>query len=198
MEEPMAKKLNRRSQQRLKRMTDSLEAISRFTNKISVVELETLVRRDEIGVDTYAVSNTGTSIAASSRGASSELTPTERAAEISMKGKKPYDPVREEVRKIEKKIIQSEENLRQIVESINFLKEGVEKKKRRQTSEPCEICEVLPAVKTAMCSDCYLDWVDAGAPDRFRWRAYMHQLTNSDGQVLVTDVPPARRQVLNT
>ena len=195
----MAKKLNRRSQQRLKRMTDSLEAIARFTNKISIVELENLVRRDEISVDSYAVSNTGTSIAASSRGASSELTPTERAAEISMRGKKPYDPVREEVKKIEKRIIQSEENLRQIVESIKFLKEGVEKKRKRQaSSEPCEICEVLPAIKTAMCSDCYVQWVDAGAPDRFRWRAYMHQLTASDGQVLVKEMPAARRPILNT
>jgi len=194
----MAKKLNRRSQQRLKRMTDSLEAIGRFTNKISAVELENLVRRDEIGLDTYAVSNTGTSIAASNRGSSSELTPTERAAEASMRSKKPKDTVREEVRKIERKIIQSEENLRQILESINFLKEGVEKKRKRQASEPCEICTILPAVKTAMCSDCYVQWVDAGAPDRFRWRAYMHQLTSSDGQVLVTEAPPARRPILNT
>jgi hypothetical protein len=195
----MAKKLNRRSQQRLKRMTDSLEAIARFTNKISVNELENLVRRDEIGVDSYAVSNTGTSIASSSRGASSELTPTERAAEINIKGKKPYDPVREEVKKIEKKIIQSEENLRQIVESIKFLKEGVEKKRNRQaSSEPCEICKVLPAIKTAMCADCYVQWVDAGAPDRFRWRAYMHQLTATDGQILVPEMPAARRSILNT
>ena len=194
----MANKLNRRSQQRLKRMTDSLEAIGRFTNKISVTELENLVRRDEVGIDSYAVSNTGTSIAASNRGSSSELTPTERAAEISMRGKKPYDPVREEVRKIERRILQSEENLRSIVESIKFLKEGVEKKKKRQTSEPCEICMVLPAVKTAMCGDCYVQWVDAGAPDRFRWRAYMHQLTNSEGQVLVSEFPSAKRQVLNT
>lgn len=191
----MVKKLNRRSQQRLKRMTDSLEAISRFTNKISVAELETLVRRDEIGIESYAVSNTGKSIAASNRGASSELTPTERAAEISMNGKRPYDPVREEVRKIERKIIQSEENLRQIIESISYLKEGVEKKKKRQATEPCEICKILPAVKTAMCSECYIQWVNAGAPDRFRWRAYMHQLTNSDGQILVNNIPPARRQV---
>lgn len=191
----MVKKLNRRSQQRLKRMTDSLEAISRFTNKISVAELETLVRRDEIGIESYAVSNTGKSIAASNRGASSELTPTERAAEISMNGKRPYDPVREEVRKIERKIIQSEENLRQIIESISYLKEGVEKKKKRQATEPCEICKILPAVKTAMCSGCYIQWVNAGAPDRFRWRAYMHQLTNSDGQILVNNIPPARRQV---
>jgi hypothetical protein len=195
MEELMVKKLNRRSQQRLKRMTDSLEAISRFTNKISVAELETLVRRDEIGIESYAVSNTGKSIAASNRGASSELTPTERAAEISMNGKRPYDPVREEVRKIERKIIQSEENLRQIIESISYLKEGVEKKKKRQATEPCEICKILPAVKTAMCSECYIQWVNAGAPDRFRWRAYMHQLTNSDGQILVNNIPPARRQV---
>lgn len=194
----MANKLNRRSQQRLKRMVDSLENISKFSNKIKIDDLEELVRRDAVGVDTYAASNTGSSVVLSSRGSSSELTPVERAVEASAFGRKTNDPVRREIKNIEQKILQSEENLRRIIESINFLKEGVEKKRNRATTEPCEICMVLPAVKTAMCATCHAEWVGEGAPDRFRWKAFKRELKSSDGIPLVTEQPAPRHLPRNT
>lgn len=191
----MAKSLNRRSQQRLKRMVESLENINKFANKLRIEDLEELVRRDAIPVDSLASGSSGVAIARS--GGKPSSSSVERAVIAKMEGKRPHDPVREEVKAIERKIIQSEENMRQILESINFLKEGVEKKRNRVTSEPCEICMVLPAVKTAMCGVCYEEWVTAGAPDRFRWKAFKRELTSSDGRPLVTEQPPARRQVSN-
>lgn len=191
----MASKLNRRSQQRLKRMVESLDNINKFLNKLRVEDLEELVRRDAIAADGSYSSSSGVAVARS--GGKPASSSVERAVIAKMEGRKVSDPVREEVKSIERKIIQSEENLRQIIQSINFLKEGVEKKRARPSSEPCEICLVLPMVKTAMCASCYAEWVDAGAPDRLRWKAFKRELTSSDGRPLVTEQPPARRYSTN-
>ena len=53
---------------------------------------------------------------------------------------------------------------------------------------------ILPAVKTAMCIGCYGEWVENGAPDRFRWKAYKRVLTSAEGIPLVESPPPPRRQ----
>lgn len=193
----MAKKLSRRSQMRLKRMIESIENINKFANRIKMEDLEELVRRDSIAVDSSGGSS-GSSFAIARSGGKPNSSSVERAVISKVEGKPIKDPVRNEVKSIERWIIQSEENLRQIHQSINFLKEGVEKKRNRVTSEPCEICMVLPAVKTAMCITCYAEWVDAGAPDRFRWKAYKRALTSSEGIPLVTEQPPARHQKPNT
>jgi hypothetical protein len=185
----VAKKLNRRSQQRLKRMQDSLENIVKFTNRIKIEELEELIRRDSIPVDSI----TGGSDFASGRsGSRSETSSVERAVIAREKHGEIKDPLREAVRNIEKLIARTEDNLRQVQGSMKALKDGVEKKRSTQTTEPCEICVVLPAVKTAMCLPCYVEWIDAGAPDRFKWKAFKRALTSSEGIPLVTEQPPAR------
>ena len=61
----MASKLNRRSQQRLKRMVDSLENINKFANRLKIEDLEELVRRDAISVDTLSSGSSGVAIARS-------------------------------------------------------------------------------------------------------------------------------------
>ena len=191
----MAQKINRRSQQRLKRMQESLENISKFTNKIKVQDLEELVRRDSIPVDGGGGSS---SFAVSRSGSRPDSSSVERAVLEKEKNGTIKDPLREAVKNIERLIIQSEDNLRRIHLSINALKEGVEKKKSTQTTEPCEICMVLPASKTAMCVVCYMEWIDAGAPDRFKWKAFKRALTSSEGLLLVAEQPPARHSTLNT
>lgn len=188
-------KLNRRSQARIKRMNESLENSSTMLNRIEKSELEELICRDEISVTT-ADSGGGSSFAIARRGGKPSGSPVERAVIARLEGRKPFDPVREEVKKIERLIIQAEENLRQVHASIVLLKEGVEKERgRKPTTEPCEICTILPAVKTAMCFECYKEWVDAGGPDRFRWKAYKRQMTSSDGITLVTEQPTPRRKI---
>jgi len=194
----VARKLNRRSQQRLKRMVESLENINKFAAKLRLEDLEELVRRDSVSIDSSNSSGSGSNLAIARTSGKPESSSVERAVIAKVEGRQPRDPVREQVKNIERLIIKSEENLRQIHQSINFLKEGVEAKRSRVTSEPCEICVVLPAVKTAMCIPCYSEWVDEGAPDRFKWKAYKRQLTASDGIPLVTDQPPARHPKRNT
>jgi len=189
-------KLNRRSQQRLKRMLESLENINKFANRLRAEILEELVRRDQIEITHISG---GSSFAVSRSGSRADSSSVERAVIArEQKGGTLYDPVRESVKRIERKIIDSEENLRQIHEIINAMDEVVERKKKITDSEPCEICVILPAVKTAMCIDCYKDWIDNGAPDRFRWKAYKRALVSSEGIPLVTEQPPARHQRSNT
>jgi hypothetical protein len=192
----MAQGLNQRGIQRLNRVSTSIENINKFLVRLRMDHLEELFRRDQIGVDTYASSGTGSSIVAFNRGASPELTPTERAAERNSgfpnTGRKQGDPVRNEIKKIERDIFKAEEHVRMAVESLTFLRSGVEKKRGRETTEPCEACGILPIVKTGFCSPCYLEWVENGSPERQRWVAYKNATRNSEGRILVPD-PPAPR-----
>ena len=193
----MSGKLSRRSQQRIKRMTETIDSINKMANRLNLKDFEELVRRDDIEV---TASNSGSSpgFAASRSGSKSSSSSVERNVIANLEGRKVYDPVREQVKKIERRLIEIEENLRLVHESVFAMKENVEKKRKRQTTEPCEICAVLPAVKTAMCISCYMEWVDAGGPDRFRWKAYKRQILSTDGIQLVTEQPPARHQRTNT
>ena len=47
----LTNKLNRRSQQRLKRVIESMENISKFVNKLKIEDIEDLIRRDAIPVE---------------------------------------------------------------------------------------------------------------------------------------------------
>jgi len=162
-----------------------------MANRLNLKDLEELVRRDDIEITSFS-SGGGAGFAVSRRGSKSSSSSVERAVIASMEGRKVYDPVRENVKKIERRLIETEENLRLIHESILAMKETVEKKRKRQPSEPCEICTVLSSVKTAMCIPCYMEWVEAGAPDRFRWKAYKRGILSSEGIPLVTEQPPGR------
>lgn len=193
----MAQSLNQRAQQRLKRVQESLESTNKFLARLKVDHLEELFRRDQVGVDTYAASGTGSSIVGFSRGSNSELTPTERAAENNGFKKKQSDPVRDETKKIERDIFKAEEHLRMAAESLTFLRSGVEKKRGRETTTPCEACGILPQVKTALCGGCWIEWCENGSPDRQRWVAYKNAIRNSEGKILVTD-PPAPRFATQT
>ena len=196
----MAQGLNQRAQARVKRLASSLETLNKTLSKIRVGDLEELCRRDMIPV---TLSNSGSSAGfavSRSGGSPSSSSPTERAviAKYSSRGDGPdfertvKDPLRDDLKKIERWIFDAENLMRQAEELIIYVRDGVEKKRGRETSTPCEICEILPAVKTAMCMTCYQTWIDAGAPDRGRYRAYHLALRSSDGHLLVSDPPPAR------
>ena len=188
----MSQGLNQRGVQRLKRVSDSIDNVNKSLGLLKVDHLEELFRRDQIGVDTYAASGTGSSIVAFNRGSNPELTPTERAAENNGFKKKRSDPVREETKKIERDIFKAEEHLRMAVESLTELRSGVERKRGRETTTPCEACGILPIAKTGFCNECYLDWLDNGSPDRQRWVAYKNGTRNPEGRILVTDQPSPR------
>jgi hypothetical protein len=192
LEKTVAVGLNQRAQQRQKRVLESLENINKFLVKLKEDHLEELFRRDQVGVDTYAASGTGSSIVGFSRGSNSELTPTERAAENNGFKKKQSDPVRDETKKIERDIFKAEEYLRMAAESLTFLRSGVEKKRGRETTAPCEACGILPISKTGLCSECFLGWAENGYPDRQRYISYLNATRNSEGKILVTDLPTPR------
>jgi hypothetical protein len=187
-------KLNQRGQQRVKRISDSLENISKMLNRLKRDELEELVSRDQITV-TPSYGKSGGFAAGRTGGGKSNSSIVETAAIANLEGRKVHDPLRDNMRRIERRIIEAEEAIRQVHEIINLINDPVEKKRSTQTTEPCEICMVLPAVKTAMCIVCYQDWVSNGAPDRFRWKAYKRQITSSEGIALVTEQPVPRREV---
>ena len=187
----MNKKLNRRSQQRLKRLVSSVDSLNALLKSIQFEDLQDFVRRDEIVVNPYEIPQSSDFNSRSSGQHGSSI--VERSVVARLEGRATADPVREEVKKIEIAILEAEKHLKAAVGSIDFLKRGVEKKKSRQTSTPCEICLVLPAAKAGMCMNCQIEWVGAGAPDRFRWRAYKHELTSSEGKVLVKEQPPGQR-----
>lgn len=194
----MARKLTRRSQQRLKRMIDGVDSISKMANKINLAELEELVRRDEIQVTPENFAGGG-GFAVGRRGGKPSGSSVERAVIARLEGRKIYDPLKEQVRDIERMLIDAEENLRRVHESMKAIREGVEKTKgRKPVSAPCEICNVLPAAKTAMCIGCYKEWIDSGAPDRSRWKAYKQQSLGPDGRVLIETPPPARHPLPNS
>jgi hypothetical protein len=190
----MAQNLNQRGKQRVKRMSDSLENINKMLNRLNRDELETLVRRDQIPI-TPSYGGSSSFATGRSGGGKSSSSIVETAVIANIEGRKIYDPLRDNLRKIEKKIIDAEEAIRQVQELIKGINDPVEKKRSTQTSEPCEICMVLPVVKTAMCIPCYQDWVLNGAPDRFKWKAYKRQITSSEGIPLVTEQPAPRRAV---
>ena len=192
----MAQSISRRGQQRVARFAESIEEIGKYLSQISLDGFEDLVRRDAVGVDSYATSGTGSSIVATSRGSGSELTPVERAAEAALFSKKRRDPLREELRNIERAVFQAEDVLRRLLENMTFLMDGVERRRgRTASSSPCEICTVLPQTKRGMCTGCYDDWISAGAPEFSRWKAYMLATRSSDGRVLVTEQPAPRPAV---
>lgn len=192
----MSAKLNRRSQQRLKRVTESVDNITKLVNRLKLSDIEELIRRDQITVEPGTMSSSS-GFAGGSRGSKNNSSPVERAVIARLEGKSVRDPLREEVRHIEGLIIDAENALQKIHQTIKFLNENVEKARSRTTSDPCEICMVLPAAKTAMCFDCYKEWVENGSPDRMRWRAYKRQLTSVEGIPLSPDKPPARHPVRN-
>jgi hypothetical protein len=198
MSNDQKKPLNKRASDRLKRLSSSLENSNKHLAKLSqndLSSLESLIARDQISPSSFPVSGTGSSIVASSSHSSPELTPVERAADLSMRQKNPGDPLRDELKRIEKKIFSIEDLSRQVNESIEAMNSTVEKKRGRQTTTPCSACQILPAVRTGFCENCFYEWLDAGSPDKTRWHLYKNETKNREGKILVTDMPPARHPV---
>lgn len=185
------KKLSRASKGRLNRMLESIENTNVSLDGISPDDLEDLVRRDAIGISPLGIESSGESIGIRAGGGISS--PVERAVLARDSGKTPRDPVRGSVRKIEKDLLWAEQALARVVEEIHFLKYGVEKKRARDTSTPCDICLLLPASRNGMCVDDYTEWVEHGSPDRLRWKAWKTGAKSSDGRILVANQPPSTR-----
>jgi hypothetical protein len=137
------------------------------------------------------MSGTGSSIVASSRGGSSELTPTERAAERNSgfkdTGRKQKDPFREDLRELERWMFELESLSTKIVERQKYLFYAEEKKKKETSSAPCEANCPLPATKAGFCDEHHAEWRATGV-DRQRFVMFCQQTRNTEGLVLVSDL----------
>ena len=181
-------KLSRRAQQRKGDMLESIESSKKLLGQFSEEEITDLVRRDSISVDPTGVSRSGDAMGF--RGGGGHSSPVEQAVLARDSGKTLRDPFRKEFAKIERAILLAEQQLTDAVGRLMVLQSGEEKKRKRASSTPCEICTILPAIRSAMCLGCYGDWLDAGRPDRARWKAFKLQSASREGITLVTDQPP--------
>lgn len=189
-------KLNRRSQQRLKRLQASVDHLQAMLNRINMIEVEEIIRRDEISIDEYARFGGGSVVLVGRRTANAG-SPVENAVIAKMMGKPIRDHFREAVQAIEESIVRAEAHIFEASKSLQALTHPEAVVKERRKSNPCDVCQVLPVMKTGMCHECYTEWIAAGSPERDRWIAYKLHLTNSEGVILITE-QPLPRHVPNT
>jgi len=187
----MEKKLNRQSTQRLKRLQASVDHLQTMVNRINMNELKELIRRDEISVDDYASFGGGSIVFVGRRNANFG-SPVENAVMAKMSGRSLKDPLREAMRSVEEMILSAEAQMFQAQQILLAINKPEKAEKERRSASPCDVCMVLPSMKTGMCPECYSEWAAAGCPDRTRWVAYKRHLTNSEGIILVAEQPLGR------
>jgi hypothetical protein len=185
-----ARKLSRRSQNRLKRIKDSLEKTALLVNQVSLEELEELIRRDAIGIAPNGFPPSSALDGGSgSKGWGPESTSSTVAAVMALQ-----TPVNDELakrlRKIEANIFTAEKALRELDRSVRYIFDKVDSARGRvEQSSPCAICLIAPVKKANWCIDDYAKWEEAGRPDRLLWTMYMRQDRNSEGILMVPDPP---------
>jgi len=172
-------------------MNSSLERILNLVNKISVEQLEELVRRDAVSAvpDGFPTSS-GFDGGGTSRGWGPESTSSTVAA--AMARQRPVsDELRKRLKKIEQNIHDAERSLNDLHKSLKYMfaKEDDERGRKEQSS-PCAICLVAPAKKAGWCDEDRAQWEDAGRPDRLLWTMYLREDRNSEGILMVPECPP--------
>jgi len=196
----MARKLSRRSQQRIAKNMALIENINVLLCSITEEAITDFVRRDAIGVghDGYPSDSMPEHSGGGFAGSS-----TESAALFGLPGAKGgtddwnkaaqrrggADVVRKQLASIEASLRNANKALREAAYQITNLNEKTEKVRNRQTSNPCELCGIDAAQKSGWCIKDYKEWNAAGRPDRARWTLWYRQTTNSEGVLLVPDQP---------
>ena len=196
----MARKLSRRSQQRVAKNLALIENINILLASITEETITDLVRRDAIGVghDGYPADSmpeySGGGFAGSS---------TESAALFGLSGPKGgnddwdkaqkrregADVVRKQLASIENNLRTANKALREAAFTIVNLNQKTEEVRNRQTSTPCAICGIQAAEKAGWCVTDYRQWEADGKPDKTRYAMWRRQDTNSEGIILVAEMP---------
>jgi hypothetical protein len=183
-------KLSRRSQARLKRIKESLEKTSSLVEKIKLVELEELIRRDAIGIapDGFPPSS-ALDGGSGSKGWGPESTSSTVAAVLALQTPR-SDDLSKSLRKIEQNIFTAEKALQELNRSVRYIFDKVDHERGRvEQSAPCAICMIAPVKKASWCAEDYEKWEEEGRPDRLLWTMYMRQDRNSEGILMVPDPP---------
>lgn len=200
----MARKLSRRSQQRIARNLALLEQINTLADSISEEAITDLVRRDAIGIGHDGLPSN--SMPEYSSGGGFGGSSTEMAALFGLPGERggqddwdkrnakqrSADSVRQRLNKIENNLKNAHKALKEAAFDINDIAKKTEEVKGRQASTPCEICGVYAAQKAGWCLKDYEEWINDGRPDRTKYAMWRRQDTNSEGVILVPNKPRAK------
>ena len=200
----MARKLSRRSQQRIAKNLSLLEAINTLADSISEEAITDLVRRDAIGIGHDGLPTS--SMPEFSSGGGFSGSSTETAALRGLPGAKGgaddwskiqnkqsnSDVVRHQLKKIENNLKNAHKALKEASFEINNIKKKTEEIKGRQTSAPCSICGLYSAQKSGWCIKDYEEWIEDGRPDRTKYAMWRRQDKNSEGMILVSRKPTAK------
>lgn len=200
----MARKLSRRSKQRVIRNLAMLESINTLADSISEETITDLVRRDAIGIGKDGFPSN--SMPEYSGGGGTAGSSTESAALFGLPGhkggeddwqkrehkKENADEVRLQLNRLEEDLRVAQGALKDAVFVITNLNKKTEEVRERQVSTPCLICGVYAAQKAGWCIKDYEEWEIDGRPDRTLYAMWRRQDTNSDGQVLVQVKPKGK------
>ena len=188
--------MTRHTKQRIRRVVGSIDSISREANRINVEEVSELFRRADIPVDTgYWRSSSIVNVNPSSGMGGTSV--VEAAVIARMEGKQPRDTLAEKVRSLENAIVEAEVAIKRIASIIDDINRPAKKMREVRKPDPCEVCHIVNIAKSGLCLSCYAEWVSAGSPDRQHWVMYKNQTTNSQGEILLPEQPPARRDDSN-
>ena len=200
----MARKLSRRAQNRIKSDIALLEEINTLADSISEAAITDLVRRDAIGIGHDSLP--ANSMPEFSGGGGFGGSSTESAA---LHGLQPEhggpdnwnerdakaasaDTVRVKLNFIEQCLRTARNSLKDASGEIEYLNIKTETIKGRNTSTPCDVCQVLPAQKAGWCFNDFNEWNKDGRPDRTIWVMWKRGDKNSEGLLLVPNKPKSR------
>jgi len=199
----MARKLSRRSQQRVARNLALIESINVLVNSIPEEQLTDLIRRDAIGIghDGYPEDSMPEYSGGGSGGSRTETAALHGLPGVkggadnwgkAAKKKRGHDVVRKQLAQIENNLNTANKALREAVYTITHLDKQVEEARGRQTSTPCEICGLYAAQKSGWCAKDYDEWESDGRPDRVKYAMWRRQDKNSEGLLLVPEKPAGK------
>lgn len=199
----MARKLSRRSQQRIAKNLALIENINILLVSITEETITDLVRRDAIGIghDGYPADSMPEHSSGGFAGSS-----TESAALFGLPGSRGgnddwqkaaqrrdgADVVRKQLASIEQNLRTANKALREAAYTVVNLNQKTEEVKNRQMSTPCAICNIQAAEKSGWCTSDYRQWELDGKPDKTRYAMWRRQDTNSEGIVLVPEKPQSQ------
>ena len=200
----MARKLSRRSQQRIAKNLALIENINILLVSITEEAITDLVRRDAIGVghDGYPADSMPEYSSGGFAGSS-----TESAALFGLSGAKNggvddwdraqkrregSDVVRKQLALIENNLRIANKALREAAFTVVNLNQKTEKIRVRQVSTPCSICGIQAAEKAGWCIADYRQWEADGKPDKVRYAMWRRQDTNTEGVILVVEMPKGK------
>lgn len=201
----MARKLSRRSKQRVERNMALIENINVLINSISEDAITDLVRRDAIGIghDGFPAdsmpehsgggfSGSSTEAAALYGLASDSSTAPDDWARAARR-RSGADVVRKQLAAIENNLKTAQKALNAAVFEITNINKKTEEVRGRQASEPCKICGIDAAQKSGWCLKDYKEWEAAGRPDKTLYAMWKRGDTNSEGRILVSEPPQGKK-----